>query len=178
MSLVALRPGFSALAAVVALAVGAGCSRLAKDAAADSGATSSATGAPEPGESESPPAPPAEEKLTLEDLVIGKGAEAKVGDHIAIHYVATLADTGAEFDSSRARGQPFELDVGRGRVIRGWDQGMIGMRVGGTRRVTIPPSFGYGDPGAPPLVPPKSTLIFEIELLSVNAKKAAASRAD
>lgn len=132
-----------------------------------SSASSSASASP----SASSTAAPVEEKLTIEDVVVGAGPEAKVGDHISIHYVASIAETGTEFDSSRARKQPFELDLGKGRVIKGWDQGMIGMRVGGMRKVTIPPSFGYGPPGAPPLIPPKSTLIFEIELLSIKGKK-------
>ena len=161
--------------AVAASAAVAGCSSCSKssssNAPGDAGAPSAAASASSSAASApsaSASSAPIEEKLTIEDVTIGTGAEAKVGDHISIHYVATLAESGKEFDSSRARKQPFDLDAGTGRVIRGWDQGMLGMRVGGTRRVTIPPSFGYGEAGAPPLIPPKSTLIFEIELLSVK----------
>jgi tetratricopeptide (TPR) repeat protein len=110
------------------------------------------------------PEPP----YSTEDLVIGKGREAKIGDRASIHYVGSILTTGKELDSSRARGQPFELTVGTGRVIKGWDQGIIGMHVGGTRKVVVPSSLGYGDPGAPPLIPPKSTLVFVIELLAIN----------
>ena len=141
------------------------CDRADAQRQGESARAPSASSAP------SAPAAPLPEKLSFEDIVIGKGAEAKVGDPIRIHYVASLKETGKEFDSSRARKQPFDLVLGTGRVIRGWDQGMIGMRVGGTREVTIPPSFGYGDPGAPPLIPPKATLVFEIELLSIQPEK-------
>jgi FKBP-type peptidyl-prolyl cis-trans isomerase len=157
-----------ALVAVATAACSGSCSSCSKSSA---GATDTA-----PSPSASVPAlaeagvDPAPEALGIEDVAVGKGREAKVGDTIRIHYVATLAESGTEFDSSRRRGAPFELVLGTGRVIRGWDQGMIGMRVGGTRRVTIPPSFGYGDSGAPPLIPPKATLVFEIELLAVKGK--------
>ena len=110
------------------------------------------------------PEPP----YSTEDLVVGKGREAKNGDLVSIHYVGTLLTTGKAFDSSRARGQAFELKLGTGRVIKGWEQGIVGMRVGGKRKVVVPSSLGYGDPGAPPLVPPKSTIVFEIELLAIK----------
>jgi FKBP-type peptidyl-prolyl cis-trans isomerase len=112
---------------------------------------------------------PVEEKVTVEDVVVGKGREAKLGDKLTIHYVLRLADTEKEVDSSRARGAPYAVDgVGQGKVLRGWDQGMLGMRVGGTRKITVPPSFGYGEAGAPPLIPPKATLVFEVELLAIK----------
>jgi FKBP-type peptidyl-prolyl cis-trans isomerase len=81
--------------------------------------------------------------------------------------VGTLTD-GSEFDSSRKRSQPFEFEVGKGRVIKGWETGLIGMKVGGKRKLTIPPDLAYGDRGVPPTVPPKAILIFEVELLAIQ----------
>src|SRR5581483_12263874 len=86
---------------------------------------------------------------------------------VLVHYVGNLAD-GKEFDSSRPRGSPLEVPVGAGRVIRGWDVGLLGMRVGGVRRLFIPPEEGYGETGVPPAIPPKATLHFEVELLGIK----------
>jgi FKBP-type peptidyl-prolyl cis-trans isomerase len=113
--------------------------------------------------------PPSNEKLESKDLVVGKGAEAKTGDNVKVHYVGTLTD-GKEFDSSKKHNQPFEFELGAGRVIKGWDQGVAGMKVGGKRKLTVPPSLGYGARGFPPVIPPNSTLIFEVELLEVKKK--------
>jgi FKBP-type peptidyl-prolyl cis-trans isomerase len=104
--------------------------------------------------------------LTIEDVTIGTGAEARPGRTVTVHYTGTL-DNGSRFDSSRDRG-PFSFLLGGGRVIQGWDQGVAGMRVGGVRRLVIPAELGYGDQGAPPVIPPRSTLHFEIELLEVS----------
>jgi FKBP-type peptidyl-prolyl cis-trans isomerase len=104
---------------------------------------------------------------TYVDLHIGKGAPAKSGDHVRVHYVGTLKD-GTKFDSSRDRGQPFDFPLGGGQVIPGWDEGVVGMRVGGLRKLTIPPALGYGDAGAGDKIPPNATLIFTIELLAIN----------
>jgi|SRR5580704_2916921 FKBP-type peptidyl-prolyl cis-trans isomerase len=104
--------------------------------------------------------------LTIEDVTIGTGAEARPGGTVTVHYTGTL-DNGSRFDSSRDRG-PFSFLLGGGRVIQGWDQGVTGMRVGGVRRLVIPAELGYGDQGAPPVIPPRSTLHFEIELLEVS----------
>lgn len=122
-----------------------------------------------PGEAPpSPAAPPAgDQKLVTTDAKVGKGAEAKAGNTVKVHYVGTLTD-GKEFDSSRKRGEPFEFKLGAGRVIRGWDQGVAGMKVGGTRNLVIPPALGYGERGAPPVIPPNATLKFEVELLDVK----------
>ena len=115
------------------------------------------------------PRPRRNEKLEIKDLVVGKGTEAKAGDSVKVHYVGTLPD-GKEFDSSKKHGQPFDFELGAGRVIKGWDQGVAGMKVGGKRKLTVPPSLGYGARGFPPVIPPNSTLIFEVELLEVKKK--------
>jgi len=126
----------------------------------------------EPGESEFKPAPPpppdpgpAELKIT--DDVVGKGPEAKAGDTVRVHYTGTLMN-GVKFDSSRDRGTPFDFKLGTGAVVKGWDKGVPGMKVGGTRRLVIPQALGYGDEGSPPNIPPKAGLKFEIELLEIN----------
>lgn len=116
------------------------------------------------------PAPAPDAKLETQDLVVGKGAEAKSGDTVRVHYVGTLTN-GDEFDASRPRGEPFQFDLGKGRVIKGWDEGVVGMKVGGKRKLTIPPHLGYGERGAGPKIPPNSTLVFEVELLEVVNKK-------
>jgi len=105
-------------------------------------------------------------KLMQEDLTVGTGAEAKSGDTVSVHYVGTLLD-GTKFDSSRDRGEPFEFTLGAGQVIKGWDQGVAGMKVGGKRKLTIPPELGYGDRDLGK-IPPNSTLVFEVELLEIK----------
>ncbi len=105
--------------------------------------------------------------LKVEDLVVGSGTEAVAGKKVSVHYTGTLTN-GSKFDSSLDRGRPFEFPLGAGRVIKGWDQGVAGMRVGGKRKLTIPPELGYGARGFPPVIPPDSTLIFEVELLGVG----------
>jgi hypothetical protein len=105
--------------------------------------------------------------VTIEDIKIGTGAEAHDNSHVRIHYVGKLVD-GTTFDSSRDRNEPFSFTIGIGEVIRGFDQGVTGMKVGGLRRVQIPPALGYGRRGAPPKIPPDATLKFEIELLGVE----------
>lgn len=103
--------------------------------------------------------------LVVQDLVPGSGAPAKAGDKLRVHYIGTLHATGAKFDASR---EPFEFELGKGVVIKGWDQGLVGMRPGGRRRIVIPANLAYGDRGVPPKIPPASALIFEVELLSVQ----------
>ena len=106
-------------------------------------------------------------ELKIEDLRPGTGDEAKTGQNVSVHYVGTLTD-GKKFDSSRDRGKPFEFPLGGGRVIKGWDQGVAGMKIGGLRKLTIPPHLGYGERGAGGVIPPNATLIFEVELLGVK----------
>jgi FKBP-type peptidyl-prolyl cis-trans isomerase len=105
--------------------------------------------------------------LKSEDLQVGSGDEAKTGKTVSVHYTGTLTD-GSKFDSSLDRGKPFEFELGAGRVIKGWDQGVVGMKVGGKRKLTIPSDLAYGARGFPPVIPPDSTLVFEIELLGVR----------
>ncbi|MBI4094697.1 MAG: FKBP-type peptidyl-prolyl cis-trans isomerase [Candidatus Liptonbacteria bacterium] len=108
------------------------------------------------------------EELVKEDIALGTGREAKRGDTISVHYVGTLTD-GTKFDSSLDRGEPFEFTLGAGRVIKGWDEGLLGMKIGGKRKLTIPPNLGYGASGAGGgKIPPNATLIFEVELLDIK----------
>jgi peptidylprolyl isomerase len=106
--------------------------------------------------------------LQITDLVVGTGATAVTGDTATVHYVGTFT-TGVKFDSSYDRGQPFTFRIGAGQVIRGWDEGVPGMKVGGKRRLVIPPSLAYGSQGQGP-IPPNTTLVFEIDLLSLAGK--------
>lgn len=105
--------------------------------------------------------------LQIDTLAEGSGAEATAGKTVTVHYVGTLTN-GQKFDSSRDRGRGFSFTLGAGDVIRGWDEGVQGMRVGETRKLTIPPDLGYGARGFPPVIPPNSTLVFEVELLEVR----------
>jgi FKBP-type peptidyl-prolyl cis-trans isomerase FkpA len=108
--------------------------------------------------------------LQYEDTTPGTGAEAKAGQHVKVHYTGWLYNDGvkgAKFDSSKDRNDPFDFGLGAGMVIRGWDEGVQGMKVGGTRLLVIPPELGYGARGAGGVIPPNATLIFEVELLGV-----------
>ncbi|HVP08764.1 MAG TPA: FKBP-type peptidyl-prolyl cis-trans isomerase [Burkholderiales bacterium] len=109
--------------------------------------------------------------LIIEDMVVGKGDEAKAGQQVSVHYTGWLlfgGEKGKKFDSSKDRGDPFDFPLGAGHVIKGWDEGVQGMKVGGTRKLTIPPALGYGARGAGGVIPPNATLIFEVELLGVG----------
>jgi FKBP-type peptidyl-prolyl cis-trans isomerase FkpA len=105
--------------------------------------------------------------LVKEDLVVGKGASAHAGSDVVVHYVGWLT-SGQQFDSSRARRDPLDFALGAGDVIKGWDQGIEGMKVGGKRRLTIPAELAYGDQGCGGVIPPQATLVFEVELLEVS----------
>jgi FKBP-type peptidyl-prolyl cis-trans isomerase len=105
--------------------------------------------------------------LKYEDVKQGDGDVATVGKTVSVHYTGWLTN-GKKFDSSKDRGQPFEFPLGGGRVIKGWDEGVQGMKVGGVRKLTIPPELGYGSRGAGGAIPPDSTLVFEVELLKVR----------
>lgn len=153
------------LAAFAIMSLGAGCTKKTtsepqgESTPAAAAQATTATGAP--GENASATT------LKKEDLKTGKGEEAVAGKLVTVHYTGWLTD-GTKFDSSLDRDQPFTFNLGAGHVIRGWDEGVQGMKVGGKRKLTIPPEMGYGDRGAPPVIPPGSTLVFDVELLKVN----------
>jgi FKBP-type peptidyl-prolyl cis-trans isomerase FkpA len=105
--------------------------------------------------------------LIIEDLTVGDGDEARAGQFVSVHYTGWLTD-GKKFDSSKDRNDPFEFGLGARQVISGWDEGVQGMKVGGTRKLTIPPNLGYGARGAGGVIPPNATLVFEVELLAIK----------
>ena len=108
------------------------------------------------------------------DITIGTGDEAATGQHVSVHYTGWLHDTtatgnkGAKFDSSVDRGDPFDFPLGAGHVIKGWDEGVAGMKIGGKRTLIIPPEMGYGARGAGGVIPPNATLVFDVELLTIS----------
>jgi len=114
-----------------------------------------------------PPMPAGPTKLEIVDELVGKGREAKTGDTVRVHYTGTLLN-GKKFDSSRDRDEPFEFKLGEGGVIKGWDQGVPGMKVGGKRKLTIPQELAYGEAGHPPSIPAKAALKFDVELVEVK----------
>ncbi len=119
-----------------------------------------------PAAASSAPAKPA--GLVKEDIKVGTGPEAKAGDHVFVHYTGKLTD-GTKFDSSLDRNEPFDFTLGQGQVIKGWDQGVAGMKKGGKRKLTIPSELGYGASGSPPKIPPNATLVFDVELLGIGS---------
>jgi FKBP-type peptidyl-prolyl cis-trans isomerase len=151
-----------------------GCSRLTappepEPMAQSSQATTTAaaaSAAPKPAAAP-PPTAAAEPPFSAVDVAVGKGPEAKTGDTVRVHYTGTLTN-GTEFDSSRTRNQPFEFTLGKGMVIKGWDKGVVGMKVGGKRKLTIPSADGYGARGAGGKIPPNSTLLFDVELVEIK----------
>jgi peptidylprolyl isomerase len=116
---------------------------------------------------EIPDGPPSYQ-LEVEDIEVGDGEEAVAGQVVEVHYVGHSWSTGEQFDASWDRGNTFKFGLGKGQVIAGWDQGVAGMKVGGRRRITIPPQLGYGKRGAPPVIKPDETLVFVVDLLGVK----------
>jgi peptidylprolyl isomerase len=114
------------------------------------------------------PDTPAPAELVIEDEILGEGDEAVPGTSVTVHYVGVAWSTGSEFDSSWSRREPFRFGLGAGQVISGWDQGVAGMKVGGRRRLTIPPHQGYGSRGAGGVIKPNETLVFVVDLLAVG----------
>jgi peptidylprolyl isomerase len=111
---------------------------------------------------------PAPDELLIEEIIVGEGSEATAGQRAVVHYVGVGATSGEEFDASWNRGEPFEFGLGAGQVIQGWDRGVVGMRVGGRRRLVIPPYLAYGERGAGGVIAPNETLIFVVDLLELR----------
>jgi peptidylprolyl isomerase len=107
-------------------------------------------------------------RLVKDDIVKGKGAPAKPGDTLVVHYAAVTFSTGEEFDASWNSGQPYPVQLGAGQVIQGWDRGLVGVRKGGRRMLTIPPELGYGAEGYPPAIPPNETLVFVVDVVDIQ----------
>jgi FKBP-type peptidyl-prolyl cis-trans isomerase len=148
------------LRVVLALAAPLACSKGASEPAASDFKPAAPT-----------PADPGPAKLQVVDATPGNGPEVKAGDTVRVHYTGTLMN-GTKFDSSRDRGTPFDFVVGGGNVIKGWDQGVVGMKAGGKRQLVIPQDLAYGEDGRPPEIPAKAGLKFDIELLEINPKGA------
>lgn len=156
--------------ALLALAL-AGCQKTQSDATSatpTAGAPTGMSGAA----TTTPPSAATTKEVTMptglkyEDVVVGTGAEAQKGKRVSVHYTGRLQD-GTKFDSSLDRGEPYTFVLGSGSVIQGWDEGLVGMKVGGKRKLTIPPSMGYGPSGMGP-IPPNATLLFDCELMDVQ----------
>jgi peptidylprolyl isomerase len=111
---------------------------------------------------------PAPADLVVEDITVGSGDEARPGQSVSVHYVGVAHSTGEQFDASWDRGSPFSFPLGAGRVIQGWDKGVAGMKVGGRRRITIPPNLAYGKRGAGGVIGPDETLVFVVDLVGVR----------
>jgi FKBP-type peptidyl-prolyl cis-trans isomerase FkpA len=117
---------------------------------------------------QAPPLPPGPTKLEVEELTVGTGRVANAGDTVHVQYTGTLTN-GKKFDSSYDHGgDPFKFTISKGEVIKGWDEGVVGMKVGGKRRLRIPSDLGYGEKGSPPDIPPGAGLVFEVELVSID----------
>ncbi|MBI5167969.1 MAG: FKBP-type peptidyl-prolyl cis-trans isomerase [Candidatus Eisenbacteria bacterium] len=161
-----------ALVAALALAGCAGSNGPGSSASGDSAAAPAAAAPPAATAPATTTAPGGKvhklaSGLIYEDLVVGNGTMADPGLTVSVHYTGWLTD-GTKFDSSLDRGSPFAFTLGAGQVIRGWDEGVKGMRIGGKRKLTIPPDLGYGSAGAGGVIPPNATLVFEVQLLGVK----------
>ncbi len=170
----------SMTAAALALSACGGSDAETVDTAGDTKGPTSCPGAPTPVE---PPAgattdlktkpvitvpkTPAPTSLEVSDIVVGEGDLACAGDNVEMQYVGVTYADGKQFDASWDRGEPFPFQLGGGRVIGGWDQGIVGMKVGGRRQLVIPPDLGYGEQGSPPDIPPSATLVFVVDLVNV-----------
>jgi peptidylprolyl isomerase len=171
------RPLALTLTAVLALAA-AGCgsskdkttstSSSSSTAATTDTAAAPATAKPRPKPKVKVPAGKPPKKLVIKDLIPGTGQAAKAGDPITVNYIGVNFADGKPFDNSYDRGQPFPFQLGGGQVIPGWDQGLVGMKVGGRRELVIPPSLAYGPQGQPPVIKPNETLVFVVDLLSIG----------
>ena len=150
--------------AVLALAAGCGNQTTDQQDTEQSAPAEQETAAPQESTAATTTADVTE--LVIEDIVVGTGAEAKSGDTVTVHYTGWLTD-GTKFDSSLDAGTPIQFPLGTGYVIKGWDEGVAGMKVGGTRKLIIPPDMGYGATGAGGVIPPNATLVFEVELVSI-----------
>jgi peptidylprolyl isomerase len=170
------RPLALALTAALALAA-AGCGSSDDNASSSSssapaGSTTTqaapATAKPRPKPTVKVPGGKPPKKLVIKDLIPGTGPAAKVGDPITVNYIGVNFAGGKAFDNSYDRGQPFPFQLGGGQVIPGWDRGLVGMKVGGRRELTIPPNLAYGPQGQPPTIKPNETLVFVVDLLSIG----------
>jgi peptidylprolyl isomerase len=161
------------IVALCALLAFAGCGGGSDSSSSTESTGSTATESTTAGKEKTKPnvtvpkgAPP--KKLVVKEIEEGTGTTAKAGDRVTVQYVGVNYKSGKEFDSSWSRNEPFSFDLGAGEVIAGWDQGVAGMKVGGRRELIIPPQLGYGEAGSPPAIPANETLVFVIDLLSVE----------
>jgi peptidylprolyl isomerase len=169
------RPNWASLAALpLALAVAgtvvAGCSSGSKTAVSSGSTTTAppASGASGTKPVVDVPSGPAPTTLTIKDLIVGTGQAAASGQNVTVQYVGVDYATKKQFDASWDHGQPFAFPLGQGQVIKGWDEGVVGMKVGGRRELIIPPDLAYGAQGSPPVIQPNATLVFVVDLVSIG----------